>query len=191
MAKHTLKEDITVYYVIFTGTGNESLAEQLIKKYGSEFCDACYCPTVKYKKKIRGKEVLLYKKLIPGYIFIRTDNVDALYKALREAHVFHSIMNTERTEESIEFYSLTEEEVEWLRQIMGNPKSMREAKPVIELSQIGFGENDQVQILSGPLKDYTGTIKKIDLHRRIAQVEVEFMNRKTILYLGIELVGKK
>ena len=36
-----------------------------------------------------------------------------------------------------------------------------------------------------------GYIRKIDLHRRIAKVEVEFMNRKTVIHLGIEMVGKK
>jgi transcriptional antiterminator NusG len=180
-----------MYYVIFTGTGNEKLAEQLIEKYGSEFCNACYCPTVKYKKKIRGREILLYKKLLPGYVFISTEDVDALYKKLREAHVFHKIMETDRKDDSIDFYSLTDSEVQWLHQIMGNPEEMQEAVPAIELSQIGFDENDEVIIISGPLKDYSGIIKKIDLHRRIAQVEVEFMKRKTVLYLGIELVEKK
>ena len=45
-------------------------------------------------------------------------------------------------------------------------------------------------ILSGPLKSVEGQIKKINLHRRIAEVEVDFMNRKTVVYLGIEMVGK-
>ena len=48
-----------------------------------------------------------------------------------------------------------------------------------------------VTILSGPLKDMEGYIKKIDLHRRIAKVEVDFMNQKTLLHLGIEMIEKK
>ena len=35
-----------------------------------------------------------------------------------------------------------------------------------------------------------GRIKKVHLHRRVAEVEVDFMGRKTVIHLGIELVGK-
>jgi transcriptional antiterminator NusG len=35
-----------------------------------------------------------------------------------------------------------------------------------------------------------GQVKKIDLHRRIAKVEVSFMGAQTILHLGIDLVER-
>lgn len=60
----------------------------------------------------------------------------------------------------------------------------------VELSQVGFDENNQVIILSGPLKDLQGQIKKINLHKRIAEVEMEFLGRKTVFHLGIELLGE-
>lgn len=61
----------------------------------------------------------------------------------------------------------------------------------VPVSQISVSENDAVTILSGPLKNVEGQIKKINLHRRIAEVEVDFMNRKTVIHLGIEMVEKK
>ena len=61
----------------------------------------------------------------------------------------------------------------------------------VDLSQVSVSEDDVITILSGPLKSMEGYIRKIDLHRRIAKVEVEFMNRKTVIHLGIEMVGKK
>ena len=61
----------------------------------------------------------------------------------------------------------------------------------VGLSQVSVSEDDVITILSGPLKSMEGYIRKIDLHRRIAKVEVEFMNRKTVIHLGIEMVGKK
>lgn len=61
----------------------------------------------------------------------------------------------------------------------------------VELSQVAVSEDDVVTILSGPLKNMEGYIRKIDLHRRIAKVEVDFMNRKTVIHLGIEMVKKK
>lgn len=53
-----------------------------------------------------------------------------------------------------------------------------------------MAENDEVVILSGPLENMKGMIKKINLHKRVAEVEVNFMNRKTVIYLGIELVAR-
>ena len=60
-----------------------------------------------------------------------------------------------------------------------------------EISRVYVSEEDVVTILSGPLKDMEGYIKKIDLHRRIAKVEVDFMNQKTVIHLGIEMIEKK
>ena len=62
--------------------------------------------------------------------------------------------------------------------------------PEIGLSQV-LMEQDMVTILSGPLKSVEGKIKKINLHKRMAEVEVEFMGRKTVIYLGVEMVGRK
>ncbi len=60
----------------------------------------------------------------------------------------------------------------------------------VGLSRVAVAENDEVVILSGPLENMKGMIKKINLHKRVAEVEVDFMNRKTVIYLGIELVAK-
>ena len=65
-----------------------------------------------------------------------------------------------------------------------------DSKMEVQLSQISVSEDDVITILSGPLKNMEGCIKKIDLHRRIAKVEVDFMNQKTVIHLGIEMVDK-
>ena len=115
------------------------------------------------------------------------------------------------------FQALTERETDWLRRLMGQgskgsvnnraenervgierarkcqiqfDKSSGNIGHTVELSQVGFDENDQVIILSGPLKDLQGQIKKINLHKRIAEVEMEFLGRKTLFHLGIELLGE-
>lgn len=59
---------------------------------------------------------------------------------------------------------------------------------VAELSTIGFDENDRVQILSGPLMTLSGQVRKLDLHHRRALVEVNFMGKPQLLYLGLEIL---
>lgn len=87
-----------------------------------------------------------------------------------------------------QFIPLPDHEVEWLRRIMEEPG---QEDMEVQLSRISVSEDNEITILSGPLKNMEGCIKKIDLHRRIAKVEVDFMNRKTVIHLGIEMVGKR
>lgn len=77
--------------------------------------------------------------------------------------------------------------MDWLGQMIESPGKDME----VQLSQVSVSDNDVITILSGPLKNMEGRIKKIDLHRRMAKVEVDFMNRKTVIHLGIEMVGKR
>ena len=60
----------------------------------------------------------------------------------------------------------------------------------IEISEVLVEAGNRIKILSGPLVNLKGQIKKINLHKRIAAVEVEFMGRKTVVNLGIEMVER-
>ena len=61
----------------------------------------------------------------------------------------------------------------------------------VEISEIVVEDGKRIRILSGPLRNLCGKIKKINLHKRIAAVEMEFMGNKRIIYLGIEMLEKK
>ena len=39
--------------------------------------------------------------------------------------------------------------------------------------------------------DLEGMIRKINLHKMIAEVEVPFMNGETVIHLGVEMVEQK
>ena len=60
----------------------------------------------------------------------------------------------------------------------------------VELSRIAVGDDGQIRIISGPLKNLAGQIKKINLHKRIAVIETEFMGGRSRIYLGIEIIGR-
>ena len=190
-----------MYYVIFVGNGQESRTEAFIKKYISkDLYSTCFHPMRQMKKKIRGKWVQINEKLIPGYVFVETENIKVFYNALRQRPAFQRLLGKEiittqeEGDESFEerFYPLKPEEEKWLRKITGLPakksKNKASEKPITELTKVRFEEDGKLKILSGPLTKMTGSIRKIDIHRRFAEVEVEFMGRKTILHLGIELI---
>ena len=60
----------------------------------------------------------------------------------------------------------------------------------VGISKIAVEEGNQIRILSGPLKDLEGQIRKVNLHKRIAEVEMEFMGSRSVVYLGVEMVER-
>ncbi len=184
-----------MYYVIQVGAGRENKAEQMIRRYADEaLYSACFHPVRHEKKKIKGQWTHLYETLIPGYVFVEMerDAVPAFYKAIRRIQSFMKLLGSLDENGERIFQPLPERDEQWLRRVADlDTGSRNDADPVVELSQIGFDENDRVLILSGPLKGFEGQIRKINLHQRWAEVEAEFMNRKTTMRMGIEIIAKQ
>ena len=173
-----------MYYVIQVASGMEDKVEEQIEVMVEQgIYQQCFHPIRHVKKKIRGEWKELREKLLPGYVFIVSDDIEELYLRLRYVPAFTKLLG----KDGGQFFPLPEHEVEWLKKISGSADSRMEA----EISRVYVSEEDVVTILSGPLKDMEGYIKKIDLHRRIALVEVDFMNQKTVIHLGIEMVRKR
>ena len=59
----------------------------------------------------------------------------------------------------------------------------------IGISKVGVAGDGRIRYLSGPLVKVGSMVKKVDLHKRTAEVETSFMGEKHVLYLGIELPG--
>ena len=173
-----------MYYVMQVAAGTEDKVEEQVKvMVGKELYDSCFHPMRHVKKKFRGEWKKIQEKLLPGYVFITSERVQELYQELRYVPVFAKLLG----KDGEQFDHLSEHEAGWLEMIMGSLDQNME----VPLSQVSVSEEDAITILSGPLKNMEGCIKKIDLHKRIAKVEVDFMNRKTVIHLGIEMVGKK
>lgn len=173
-----------MYYVLQIIAGTEDRVEEQIKvMVNNKLYYSCFHPMRQLKKKFRGEWKEIHEKLLPGYVFITSDCVQELYRELKNIPAFTKMLGKDQEQ----FIPLPEHEVKWLeRMIESSGRNME-----VQLSQVSVSEDDAVMILSGPLKDMEGYIKKIDLHRRIAKVEVDFMNRKTVIHLGIEMVEKR
>ncbi len=171
-----------MYYVMQVATGTEDRVEEQVRVIvGNGLYDSCFHPMRRMKKKFRGEWKEIQEKLLPGYVFIRSGCVRELYQELQAVPAFTKLLG----KDSGQFIPLSKKEAGWLERMIESPDQGTE----VQLSQVSVTENDEITILSGPLKNMEGCIRKIDLHRRIAKVEVDFMNRKTIIHLGIEMVG--
>ncbi len=173
-----------MYYVIQVATGTEDRVEEQIRvTVGNELYDSCFHPMRRVKKKFRGEWKEIREKLLPGYVFITSNYIQEVYQKFRHVPAYTKLLG----KEGDRFIPLSDYEVNWLERLMESSDQKME----VQLSQVSVSENDEITILSGPLKNMEGCIKKIDLHRRIAKDEVDFMKRKTVIHLGIEMVEKK
>ena len=175
-------------YVIQVAPGTEDKTEMLIRgKVKANTYTRCFHPVRHMRKKFHGEWRDLYEKLLPGYVFIISQSIRELYGELRRVPALTKLLG----KEGDLFISLAEYEIEWLEQIV----SLRRNEPrtdadcaEVGLSQVMVTEENRVMVLSGPLKGIEGRIRKMNLHKRVAEVEVDFMGRKMIVYLGIEIV---
>lgn len=189
-----------MYYVLQVASGMEDKTEAYITSVLSDvYYDRCFHLTRHIKKKFHGRWMDIHEKLLPGYVFIVSDNVKGMYLELKKVPSYARLLGRD-----IEYFTeLPDRDVEWLERLLGNDDITEQKKEAffdkdnineempwheVALSKVSVGEGKEIKIISGPLKNMDGMIRKINLHKRIAEVEVEFMNRKTIVYLGIELL---
>ncbi|WP_165247929.1 antiterminator LoaP [Adlercreutzia sp. ZJ141] len=170
-----------MWYVIQTIGGREQHALNLIAKLvDTVVIQELFIPRCEIMKRIGGVWVKRADVMLPGYVFVVTDDPAKLESELRKnVPLFTKILRNNDT-----FAPLDKEEIAFINAF---------AKPgtrVVELS-IGVIEGDKVVILNGPLLGQTGHIKKIDRHKRLAYLNMTIMGRQKAIKLGLEIVRKQ
>lgn len=178
-----------MYYVLYVGEGKENHAVNFIRSFIPEqFYSKCFHLLRHMKKKLRGKWCDIYNRLIPGYIFVESDQIESFSEEAMKVPFFLKLLGMDREKDGTFFRALNETEEAWLKKLKPeeSKKTPDETNYVVEISQVAFDENGQAYVVSGPLKDLQSQIKKIRLHDRVAEVEMDLLGRKAIVHLGIE-----
>ena len=180
------------YYVLQVTPREEEKTELHIRRLlPAGLYDQCFHPTRLIRKKFQGKWVDVREKLLPGYVFITTEDAQMLYLQLKRIPLLTKMLGKDMEY----FVRLSGQEEEWLNLLLKQggegDASQKNAQNEVGLSRIDVREGNQIRVVSGPLKDMEGMVKKINLHKRIAEVEVPFMNGSTVIHLGVEMVEKK
>ena len=174
-----------MWYVMQVVSGQENRTVFLVEKIISEeILNSCFIPVRRLRKKFHGTWQEVTEKLFPGYVFLISEQPQLLYEELKQIPALTKLLG--RCEGF--FTPLSEKDVrmlEKLRNRMGDSGNLE-----VEISKIAVEEGNQIRILSGPLMNLEGQIKKVNLHKRIAVVEVEFMGSKSLVHLGVEMVEK-
>jgi len=167
-------------YVVQVQSGRERRAKLLIQRMLPEgLVDEVFVPT--YAKQVKRAGEWREEKflLVPGYLYLSTVSIDAVVQQLRSVPALTRVLGTEAR-----FVPLSEDEIVWLDELT-NP-----GQRTVGIST-GVIEGDEVRIVSGPLKGHEALIKRINRHRRTAEIEFRILGRATRVRVGLEIVRKE
>lgn len=167
-----------MWYVVQVRTGTEeNIRIQCDRKFSRHVLERCFIPYYEERKRIRGAWTTQKKVLLPGYVFLISENLQELYESLKKVIGLTKLLGS-----GDEIVPLKDSEVTLLKRLGGEEQ-------VVAMSE-GIIENSQVRILSGPLEGMEGYIRKIDRHKRKAWIEVEMFGRRQRVEVGLEIKMK-
>ena len=168
-----------MWYVIQVKTGDEKkILVQTEKILSEQILEKSFIPRYERKRRYRGVWHTAKDILFPGYVFLSTEQPEALFLELKKVVGLTKLL---RSQEYI--LPLKKEEEKFLRQVS-------DEEQVVELST-GLIEGSQVVIVDGPLKGLESRIKRIDRHKRLAWIEMEMLGEVRLVTVGLEIVEKK
>lgn len=165
------------WYVIQVMSGREHAVATRCANLLNIDSEEVFVPMYERKKKRQGKWQIEKSILFPGYVFFCTMDVEALFMQLKTVEELTKILRTGE-----DFTPLYEREVAFLQRF-------GKKKHIVEMS-VGYIEGDEVIITDGPMVDWAGKVKKIDRHKKLAILEIEFFGRATEVTVGLEIVDK-
>lgn len=166
-------------YVVQVLTGQEKAVRNLIEKIVEPgLVEEVFVPYFKLKKRIQGEWQLVEERLTPGYIYLKTRDIESVSQALYGVPSFTRLLGNDGG-----FIPLRRDEIAWLDSLT------TQGKRVVDMS-FGVIEGDKVVIQSGPLQGLEGLITKVDRHKRLAYLDMRFMGRMKTIRVGLEIVRK-
>ena len=174
------KDGSRMWYVIQVVGGREKHTQNLMTKLVSVGAlREAFVPQRRVMRRAGGQWRAAEEILIPGYVFVRTDDADRLARELRCVPAFTRLLGNDDG-----FIPLTADEIAFLNAFT------KEGNRVIDMST-GVIEGDRVVVLTGPLMDHEGLITKIDRHKRVAYLDVQMFGRTKNIKVGLEIVHKR
>ncbi len=166
-------------YAIQVASGQEAKVEELIRRFIDEsMIGEIFVPRFESMRRWKGEWHKRTERLTPGYLYVETSDAEKLALQLRRVPAFTKVLGNNEV-----FIPLNDEEVAWLNAFTGGDRR------VIEMSE-GIVEGSKVVVLRGPLRGHEAEIKRIDRHRRMAELEVSILGRMKTIRLGLEIISK-
>ena len=167
------------WYVIQVRSGLEEKIKRSCEiLISEEILQECFIPKYKCTKKFKGVWDVVEAKLFPGYIFLVSDEPNFLFQELKRVPEVTKLLG----KYGQDIFPLNKDEIIFL-------KSFGETDHIVNLST-GYIEGDKIKVTNGPLINKEGLIKKIDRHKRIAYIELDFLGHSVDAKVGLEIIKK-
>lgn len=162
-----------MWCAMITGTGREEQMLMACERHidNKALLSKCFLPLRQEIFHAAGEWHMQTKKLLPGYLFLASDDPKQLTEQCKKNHMLAK--NDELiflNEQDMGLFSLTR-------------------NGIIEMSK-GIIVNGKLKIISGPLMGKESTIKKIDRHKRKAWVSVNLFGKERLIVVGLEVFQK-
>jgi len=135
----------------------------------------CFHLTRNRRKKYRGQWQTVREDMFPGYVFIETDQPEKVYRELEKAPRPRLLFSDDEYVSALE-----QHESDFM-------EAISDKNGVIGISAVRVAGDGAVSYLSGPLVKVGDRIRKVNLHKRVAEIEASLLGHRRTLYLGIEI----
>ena len=178
--KQQKRAEVTAMWcAVHVKDGSEARTEALVSGLLSKDVNArCFHLTRSRRKKYGGQWRTVRETLLPGYVFIDTDRPDEVHKCLKKTSGRELLFSSDTFVTTVKA-----QEAEFMELLM-------DPEGEIGLSEIRVEADGGIYCVSGPLRKVKHLVRKVNLHKRIAEVEAEFMGERKVLYLGIEIADE-
>lgn len=170
--EETAMERALAFGCLFCVTGKEQALATLINRTQS-IVKAFVARQEQFHSQ-QGVKTKVEKVLLPGYVFFQAPEDEDVEALIPRDHLIRMLT----TDDGVwQLYGEDERFVQWLWQYggtLGFSKAMK--------------EGTKIKIISGPLKDLEGKIRKVDKRGRSGQVALEFHGKVTLVWLCFDLV---
>lgn len=167
------------WYTVRVATNKEKFVNEKITQECSrrEFEIKTLLPIEKIFFLKSGKKAYRDKIVYPGYLFIKTRNLETLQDCLKMVPGNAGILKNRQGEPAI----LKEEEVQ---------KMTIDAEKAATIDHNTFIVDELVSIIGGPFDKFQGTIEEINKEKAKVKVNVSIFGRKTPVDLTMEQIQK-
>lgn len=171
------------WYVVHTYSGYENKVKANIEKtiennpHLAEQILEVQVPLQDVVEMKNGKQVVVQKKMFPGYVLLNMDMNDDTWYVVRNTRGVTGFVGP-----GSKPVPLTETEIRALGiQIEGSKTAS---------ISIDFAEGDTIAVIAGVWKDTVGVVQRIDMGKQTATINVELFGRETPVEIGFADVKK-
>jgi transcription termination/antitermination protein NusG len=170
------------WYILFVRTGREQQVECFLKESLNTDELTPFIPMHEMLFKTTGIVKKEVKPLFPSYVFIESKVsekkfMEKISVLLRSSSDILRLLRYSESE-----IAMRESEKQMLLSLCNENYYIEASSGVIE--------GDKVKIIHGPLKGWESMVRKIDRHKKLAWIDLEFIGEVRLICVSLEIIQK-